>query len=116
MTHEISRMACKIWAGDRSTQQMKEFADATWMLERSIVSLIHGMPSMAIIPAPTSDIRIDLQTALREWRSMKVFVIGMTKNDVPDVAKRMIYERLNEQHDRLNQIVQLYTDYSKHLY
>lgn len=116
LTQEISGTACRIWAGDRSRKRMEEFSSAAWMLERGLISLLHGLPSMGIIPAPTDEIRDELKVALHEWRSLKVFVVGMTESAVPPVAQRLIYERLYEEHERLNAIVQLYTDYSRHLY
>lgn len=116
LTHQISYTACQIWGGDRSAKRMKEFSDAAWMLDRGLASLVHGLPSMGIVPAPNEEIRAELQVALREWRSLKVFVVGMTESTVPGIARRLLYERLYEEQERLSGIVQLYADHSKQLY
>lgn len=113
LTQEISKTACDIWAGDRSSEKIQQFIASTWMLTEALAALRHGQPSMGLMAPPTSAISRQLDGVIMDWRSMKLYVDGMMEKDIPIPAKRLVFDRLNGMTAKLGQIAQLYAAQSQ---
>ncbi len=117
LTQKMSKEACEIWTGNRSDKAMAALSGSIETFDVSMNALLNGMPALGVIAAPTPEIKEGLEVVMSDWSELRAELEAvMAQPDTPTERKEMIYASLNTKMFKLEEIIHLYTIFSKHKY
>ncbi len=116
MSQKIAKYACKIYTGNTSDDVKKLLGDATSVYERSLEALIHGLPELGILPAPTAEIEKKLSEVLEDWNGVRPVIQQIVAE--PSVEQSEIiylFQHMTHEMRQLEEITHAYVIHSKHV-
>ncbi|MEM7488148.1 MAG: type IV pili methyl-accepting chemotaxis transducer N-terminal domain-containing protein [Pseudomonadota bacterium] len=116
LTQKMSKEACEIWTGNRAEDRMAALLDSKGTFELGMQALLDGMPQLSLPPAPTPDIRRRLEVVLADWEIVQGHMALVKDDTIGEAEKADLYARLNDKMYKLEDLVHMYTAYSKHDY
>ncbi|MFQ6549518.1 type IV pili methyl-accepting chemotaxis transducer N-terminal domain-containing protein [Aestuariibius sp. 2305UL40-4] len=117
LTQKIAKEACQIAMGDPDPTLRETLAGSVQMFDVSQNALLFGMEQAGIKAAPTPEIETELTKVAGEWAPMKVHLDVLTDGgDIDNEARGELLRGLDVVMFHMNEIVHLYTEYSKHKY
>lgn len=116
LTQKMAKEACEIWSGNRSEDRITALIASKDMFELGIRALHDGMPELSIPPAPTPGIRYGLEGVLADWEIVQGHMELVKAGTIGEAEKADLYARLNDKMYKLEDLVHLYVEFSKHDY
>ncbi len=113
LTQKMIKDACEIWTHYHEEEGRADLIKTMDIFEKSLVALRDGMPDVGIKPAPTPEIRADLDSLLSRWSIIKGNqLILIDGGELDEAGKTEIFHDLNLELAELNLLVKHYTDYA----
>lgn len=114
LTQQMAKDACEIWTGYHSEEAKEDLAKIMQMFETSLLALRDGMPSAGLQPAPTPEIKADLDSILARWAVIKPNQLKLLDGIEIDMeAKVEIFHDLNVELEELEHLMQDYAAYTE---
>ncbi|MCK0095797.1 type IV pili methyl-accepting chemotaxis transducer N-terminal domain-containing protein [Yoonia sp. F2084L] len=117
MTQRMAYEACRAWSGEGSEELIAELKKTIGIYEASMDALINGLPSLGVQPAPTAEIAESLTAADEDWSIIRGLLDRVIAADDLSVEERTdLYHRLVVKVHKVEEIEEMYQDYSKRIY
>ncbi|KIT15787.1 type IV pili methyl-accepting chemotaxis transducer N-terminal domain-containing protein [Jannaschia aquimarina] len=116
LTQKIAKEACEVWTGTHTPERVDALYASTDMFELGIRALHDGMPELGIKPAPTPGIRYALEDVLSDWEIVRGHLALVKAGEIGEADKSDLYTRLNDKMYKLEKLVHMYVEFSKHDY
>jgi len=112
LSQKISKETCLIWSGE--TEVIEDLSGTIQQFEVSLQALREGLESAGIRPAPTAEIRYDLDDIFINWQSLKPSLERASSGEAVDLEQRaVLLQALDTILADMNTVVGLYTIYGK---
>lgn len=116
MTQKIAKNACKIWSGNDSAEVRDDLTESVSIYEVSLNALLHGMPEVGLLPAPTEEIASDLSHLLTDWSEIRPTVDSVMSGSVERDELISLFRHMADEMHKLEELAHKYVVFSKHEY
>jgi hypothetical protein len=116
MTQKIAKNACKIWSGNDSAEVRDDLTESVSIYEVSLNALLHGMPEVGLLPAPTEEIASGLSHLLADWSQIRPTVDSVMNGNVERDELISLFRHMADEMHKLEELAHKYVVFSKHEY
>ena len=114
LTQKMAKDACEIWTGYHADAAKQDLDSTMQIFENSLIALRDGYDAAGLAPAPTDQIRADLDALLSRWNVIKPNAQALLDGqDISEEAKIEIFTDLNLELDEIKHLVSDYADYAE---
>jgi len=117
MTQRMAYEACRVWSGDGDPHVMEELDKSISIFEASMDALSNGMPALGVLAPPTPEIEANLRDVAADWEMLSGYLDEIRSGaDVSLEVREDLYHRLALKLYKVEELEELYQDYSKRVY
>lgn len=117
MTQRMAYEACRVWSGDGDAHVLAELDKSISIFEASMDALSNGMPALGVAAPPTEEIKANLQDVAADWEILSGYLSEVRSGaDVSLAVREDLYHRLALKLYKVEELEELYQDYSKRVY
>lgn len=117
MTQRMAYEACRVWSGDGSADVQAKLDESVSIFEASMGALSNGMPSLGIAAPPTPEIASILEDVSEDWGILSGYLDQVRSDtDVSLEVREDLYHRLAVKLHKVEELEELYQNYSKRVY
>lgn len=117
MTQRMAYEACRVWSGDDSAEVVAKLDESVSIFEASMDALSNGMPSLGVAAPPTSEIAANLEAVAADWDVLRDYLSAVRSgSEVSPQVREDLYHRLALKLYKVEELEELYQDYSKRVY
>lgn len=114
LTQKMIKDACEIWTAYHEDAAKEDLGSTMQIFENSLIALRDGYEAAGLFPAPTDQIRADLDALVTRWDVIKPNAQALLDGqDISDEAKIEIFTDLNLELDEIEHLVSDYADYAE---
>ena len=109
LSQQIAKDACEVWTGYRSDEAKEDLDKVMDIFEKSLLALRDGMPAAGLQPAPTPEIRNDLDGLIARWGPVNANLLRQVAGEeLEHAAKEEIFHDMNLELKSLDVLVMHY--------
>ncbi len=117
MTQRMAYEACRVWSDDGSPDVIAKLDESVSIFEASMSALSNGMPSLGVAAPPTPEIASNLESVAADWNILSGYIDQIrTEADVSMEVREDLYHRLAVKLHKVEELEELYQNYSKRVY
>ncbi|MDX8346436.1 type IV pili methyl-accepting chemotaxis transducer N-terminal domain-containing protein [Cognatiyoonia sp. IB215446] len=117
MTQRMAYEACRVWSGDGDAHALAELDKSISIFEASMDALSNGMPALGVLAPPTPEIEANLEDVASDWEILSGYLSEIRSGaDVSLQVREDLYHRLALKLYKVEELEELYQDYSKRVY
>lgn len=117
MTQKMAYEACRVWSNEGNDALVADLTETKQIYKASMDALTNGLPALGIIPPPTPEIADSLAAADADWSIIGGLLDRVVTGDPLTNEERVdLYHRLIVKVHKVEEIENLYQQYSKRIF
>ena len=114
LSQQMAKDACEIWTGYHAQEAKDDLNTVMSIFENSLFALRDGMPELGVRPAPTEEIRVDLDDLIGRWHVIKPNLQDLVDGvEIAMDAKYEIFHDFNVELAQIDVLATHYRDYTE---
>lgn len=117
LSQRLAFEACLVWSGAGNAEVVADLLKTMGNFEASRTALHEGMPALGILPPPNAEIAAKLEEISDHWDDVHDALTHVASGaDIPVPEREILYHDLITKLHQIEELEELYQNYSKRIY